>query len=189
MEQSEKLLEENRLWIGNLDPRVTEYHLLKLVQKYGSIEKFDLLFHRTGPLAGQPRGYAFVTYVNLEDARNAREKLNNLLVGQKHITVTWAHASTEESYTKPVEKINIPVLAIAKPETKTNRNVQIQAIEAKLKLMENKKEDLTINDSVAKKTPVITKYQQNIQSNNTALKSQTKVLYRNKPYNKNKTHR
>lgn len=38
------------------------YQLVKILQKYGDIENFELVYHRTGPLAGQSRGYAFVTY-------------------------------------------------------------------------------------------------------------------------------
>lgn len=74
------------------------YHLLKLLQKYGSIEKFDLLFHRTGTLAGQPRGYAFVTYLKKDDAERARIQLNNKLIGVKKVTVTWAHSVSGVSY-------------------------------------------------------------------------------------------
>lgn len=62
------------------------------MQKHGKIEKFDLLFHRTGPQAGQPRGYAFVTYLKSKDAEEAKNALNNLKLGQKNILVTWAHS-------------------------------------------------------------------------------------------------
>lgn len=48
------------------------YQLLKIVQKYGKIEKFDMLFHRSGPLAGYPRGYAFVTYENVSQTHPYR---------------------------------------------------------------------------------------------------------------------
>lgn len=68
------------------------YQLLKLLQKHGTIEKFDLLFHRSGPLIGQPRGYAFVTFSTKEEAITAKENLHNLLVGNKRINVTWAHS-------------------------------------------------------------------------------------------------
>lgn len=68
------------------------------MQKHGAIEKFDLLFHRNGPLAGQPRGYAFVTYVNKEDAVRAKEVLNHVLVGQRSIVVTWAHSINNVCY-------------------------------------------------------------------------------------------
>jgi RNA recognition motif-containing protein len=187
-------IEERRLWIGNLDPRVTEYHLLKLVQKHGAIEKFDLLFHRTGPLAGQPRGYAFVTYRNKEDALRAKEILNNALVGQRSIMVTWAYSVNNDEVEKPRPEINIPALAMSKNEKKTDRESQIQAIEAKLKLMEKKSEDeLKINDTVATKPPVITQFQYNKQGiTNNNLKTKT-ILKRhdkfNKPYNKLKSNR
>lgn len=41
------------------------FQLLKIVQKCGKIEKFDMLFHKSGPQVGQPRGYAFVTYADV----------------------------------------------------------------------------------------------------------------------------
>lgn len=72
------------------------YQLLKLVQKHGTIEKFDLLFHRSGcPQAGQPRGYAFVTYKTASDAEQAKEALHNLKIGAKNIIVRWANTVNE----------------------------------------------------------------------------------------------
>lgn len=68
------------------------YHLLKLVQKYGTIEKFDLLFHRSGPSAGQPRGYAFVTYSSKVDATNAKDALDGMVMGCKKMVVRWANS-------------------------------------------------------------------------------------------------
>lgn len=118
-------IQDKRLWIGNLDPRLSEwvssstlpsehriscckqfkltfrllppnwYNLLKLLQKYGAIEKFDLLFHRSGPLAGFPRGYAFCTYKNTEDAASAMEHMDGQLVGSKQIIVRWAHSMSK----------------------------------------------------------------------------------------------
>lgn len=68
------------------------YHLLKLVQKYGTIEKFDLLFHRSGPSAGQPRGYAFVTYSAKADATKAKDALDGMMLGCKRVVVRWANS-------------------------------------------------------------------------------------------------
>jgi RNA recognition motif-containing protein len=68
------------------------YHLLKLVQKYGTIEKFDLLFHRSGPSAGQPRGYAFVTYSSKADATKAKDTLDGKMIGCKRVVVRWANS-------------------------------------------------------------------------------------------------
>ncbi len=67
------------------------YHLLKTVQKYGPIEKFDILYHRNGPLAGKSRGYGFVTYKCKSDAEKALNALDGALFGSKHICMKWAH--------------------------------------------------------------------------------------------------
>lgn len=93
---------------------------------------------------------------------------------------------------KPKPEINIPALAMSKNEKKTNRELQIQAIEAKLKLMERRSEDeLKINDTVATKPPVITQYQHNKQVTiSSSLKAKNlKKNDKSKPYVKHKNHR
>ncbi|KAG5889928.1 hypothetical protein JTB14_010078 [Gonioctena quinquepunctata] len=224
METARICVEDRRLWIGNLDPRVTDpflkrknnyiafddfnlhihsflyrYQLLKLVQKHGNIEKFDLIFHRSGPQAGLPRGYAFVTYTKKKDAETAKNLLNGSLVGQKKIVVTSAHSVNNEEVEKPKEEIFIPALAMSKESSKTDRVSQIQAIEEKLKLMEKKKEDeLKINESVATKPPVIVQYQFNKSQTTNSSTSASNFKYRqnfrkkdgySKPYSKSKTGR
>lgn len=47
--------------------RINWFQLLKIVQKCGQIEKFDMIFHKSGPQAGQARGYAFVTYHDVSE--------------------------------------------------------------------------------------------------------------------------
>lgn len=41
---------------------LSRYHLLKLLQKFGKVKQFDFLFHKSGALEGQPRGYCFVNF-------------------------------------------------------------------------------------------------------------------------------
>lgn len=57
-----------RLWVGNLDQRVTEFALLNILKPFGSVTQFDLLVHKAGPMKGLPRGYAFVTFETDEQA-------------------------------------------------------------------------------------------------------------------------
>ncbi|XP_054284497.1 probable RNA-binding protein 18 isoform X2 [Macrosteles quadrilineatus] len=113
-------LENRRLWIGNLDASVSEYHLLKTLEKYGRLEKFDMLFHRTGPLAGQPRGYAFVTYSTKEEAEQMKEALDGKKMGNKYIAVRWAHNLNTEEKEKQKVELDIPVLTGGKNEQKSN---------------------------------------------------------------------
>lgn len=59
------------------------FQLLKIVQQCGPIEKFDVLFHKSGPQCGQPRGYAFVTYKDVSTyicfVKGHQHPRNNLL--------------------------------------------------------------------------------------------------------------
>eukprot|EP00066_Takifugu_rubripes_P013986 XP_011603252.1 PREDICTED: probable RNA-binding protein 18 isoform X2 [Takifugu rubripes] len=84
--------EGNRLWIGNIDPRITEFHLVKLLEKFGHVKQFDFLFHKSGPLEGQPRGYCFVNFNTREEAERAIQRLNGKLALSKKLVVRWAHA-------------------------------------------------------------------------------------------------
>ncbi|RYZ85317.1 MAG: hypothetical protein EOP06_16495 [Proteobacteria bacterium] len=48
---------------------LARYTLIQVFSKAGKIAKLDYLFHKTGPLRGKPRGYAFVEYTNKEVGR------------------------------------------------------------------------------------------------------------------------
>jgi hypothetical protein len=48
---------------------LARYTLIQVFSKAGKIAKLDYLFHKTGPLRGKPRGYAFVEYTNKEVSR------------------------------------------------------------------------------------------------------------------------
>ncbi|KAJ0180730.1 hypothetical protein K1T71_004134 [Dendrolimus kikuchii] len=134
---------DKRLWIGNLDTR-----------------KFDMLFHRSGPNVGQPRGFAFVTYKLRQDAIKAMSSLNGQVLGNKRISVKFAKNSSEEQE-KPKPELDIAALAGAKPELKLSKKTAIQSIEAKLKMMENMNagDEFVVNKLAAHETPIITQYQ------------------------------
>lgn len=83
---------------------------------------------------------------------------------------------------------------MSKIEPKKDRQFQIQAIEAKLKLMERKSEDdFEINKTVASETPVLSKYQHNKQGTSTNIVKfrggNKKNEIHKKPYNKLKSKR
>lgn len=75
---------------------------------------------------------------------------------------------------------------MSKEGKKTDKLAQIQAIEAKLKLMEKKNEDeLKINETVASKPPVILQYQYNkTQTSNSNSFKHKYNLKRHDRYNK-----
>ncbi|KAK2174282.1 hypothetical protein NP493_813g01060, partial [Ridgeia piscesae] len=128
-------VDERRLWIGNLDTRITEFSLLKLLQSYGELEKFDFLYHKNGPDKGKPRGYCFVTFNNKKDAEKALKCLDGKSAMGRRLAVKPAHADTKDDVlpkNKPTALSKTPVTA---KDASINR--KIQTIEAKLKQMEH----------------------------------------------------
>jgi len=175
-------VDSKRLWIGNLDPKLTEFHLLKLVQSFGTIQHFDFLFHRTGPHVGQPRGYAFVTYEENTGARKCIQELDSKRILDRYVSVRWAHQASQ-TVQDDEEKIRskIPALGIKPPEKPVSKSKAILAIEAKLRSMEK---DDTPNFSLSRTSlqPIPSTFQ--AQSRYSASGS-----VRNKPYDRNASKR
>jgi RNA recognition motif-containing protein len=63
-----------KLYVGNLDPSVTEEDIRVVFDDYGDIEAVDVIMD---PNTGEPKGFAFVTFVNEEDAAKAERDTNN----------------------------------------------------------------------------------------------------------------
>jgi len=81
---------------------------------------------------------------------------------------------------KPKPAVTIPALALSKEAKKTDKVSQIQAIEAKLKLMEHKADELRINESIATKPPIIQQFQFN--KDKLCVKAQSTFKRHKKPY-------
>lgn len=131
----------NRLWIGNIDPKITEYHLVKLLERFGKVKQFDFLFHKAGPMEGQPRGYCFVNFHTKEEAERAIQCLNGKLALSKKLVVRWAHTQRFEGFRgdkntpaslEPSCSSEDPTM----PTTGLSTSAKIRAIEAKLQMME-----------------------------------------------------
>ncbi|XP_005186230.2 probable RNA-binding protein 18 isoform X1 [Musca domestica] len=154
--------DDRRIWVGNLDPRLSEFHLLKVMQKCGEIEKFDMLFHKGGPLQGQSRGYAFVTFTKSSSAMVALEKLNGHVILNRPIAVRLAKNINYDEFERPKPKIEIPALGTGKREGKITREEAIKAIEQKLKAIESQGDDIDFSQPTAGPViPLIQKYQFN----------------------------
>lgn len=130
-----------KVWLGNLEPSVAESQLLRLVEPFGRVDKFDFVYAvhpDTG--ARTPRGFAFVTYELPESAARAVRKLDGVkLVGRR------LHA-------KPANSLNpsADVAAARKrrllggggddgsraPSKEMSKSAKIAAMEAKLRAME-----------------------------------------------------
>jgi RNA recognition motif-containing protein len=87
----------HKLWIGNLDKRLTEYHLMQICKPYGSVKHLVYLFHTQGAQTGQPKGYCFVEYSSRQEADNARRSLNGKIALGRQLKVNWAQPASAVS--------------------------------------------------------------------------------------------
>jgi len=127
------------LWVGNLDKRLSEYNLLKILQRFGEIKNFQLHFHKSGVREGEPC-YCFVEFKTFEEAEDALRGLNGKMALSKPLSVNWArfkqmaHAGKREQGHKnksTMQSVGSSGNSLNSCESK------IRAIESKLKLMES----------------------------------------------------
>ncbi|WJX66345.1 hypothetical protein P8452_50910 [Trifolium repens] len=146
---------DNRLYIGNLDLRITEAALLRMFNPYGKIVSEDFLWHTRGPKRGEPRGFAFIQYSTKEEAILAKEKMHGKLACGRPLVVRLASEryalETPASSTKAVgegHKLHLT----GGGSGQTSRGAKIAAIKNKLKSLEednsrNKKQKQSDNVS------------------------------------------
>ncbi|KAI5056391.1 hypothetical protein GOP47_0028209 [Adiantum capillus-veneris] len=65
-----------RLYVGNLHYNITDIQLRQVFEPFGTVEFVQL---PTEPETGQSKGYAFIQFARLEDARSAQTSLNGNL--------------------------------------------------------------------------------------------------------------
>uniref|UniRef100_A0A668ABC1 RNA binding motif protein 18 n=1 Tax=Myripristis murdjan TaxID=586833 RepID=A0A668ABC1_9TELE len=133
--------EGSRVWMGNIDPKITKYHLVKLLEKFGKVKQFDFVFHKSGPLEGGTSG----RYC-LQEAEKAIHCLNGELSLSKKLVVHWAHAQKFEGFrgdktTPPSLEPSCSGAAEEGPVPIGHLSAKIRAIEAKLQMMEENPDD------------------------------------------------
>ncbi|KAJ7337043.1 Putative RNA-binding protein 18 [Desmophyllum pertusum] len=135
-EKVENVNNKLTLWVGNLDKRLSEFNLLKILQQYGEIKNFDLHFHRSGAREGEPT-YCFVEFKTCEEAENALHGLNGKLALSRPLVVNWARKQAGYVRNKEQgEKSTMPSSGSSQSSL-NSCDSKIRAIETKLKLMES----------------------------------------------------
>ena len=73
-----------KIWIGNIDSKLSEYQLLKLIESAvsdsGQIDSFDFLYTMCAKGSRVPRGYAFVTVSTRAAAGLVIKQLNKMVI-------------------------------------------------------------------------------------------------------------
>ncbi|WKA07284.1 hypothetical protein VitviT2T_025130 [Vitis vinifera] len=130
---------ECRLFIGNLDKRVSEVALIKMFSPFGKIVGEDFMWHTRGPKRGEPRGFAFVEFSTKEATELAKEKMHGKLICGRPLTVRLANEKslmeTAEAAPQRVGTSNKSSLT-GRSSGQMSRSAKIAAIKNKLKEME-----------------------------------------------------
>lgn len=74
-----------RVYVGSLNVNLTEDMLRSVFEPFGTILRLELMRDRT---TGISRGYAFITYANIDDGQLAVQSLDGLELGGKAIKVS-----------------------------------------------------------------------------------------------------
>ena len=133
------------IWIGNLDPRVTEYQLLKVVEPFGRVVRFDFMYSNNERGDRLPRGYAFVTFEDYVTASEVIVKLNGVKLMNRDLRVQPSSATTlpsKSSSSSGSVSSNLPLSISVNLNEKsgdkktskmtTSKMTKIRAMEAKL---------------------------------------------------------
>ena len=83
-----------KLFVGNLDFKVTENDLQDAFAAHGTVVEANLVTDRT---TGRPRGFAFVTMSSPEEAQKAIDALNGKELGGRALSVNVARPREERS--------------------------------------------------------------------------------------------
>ena len=76
-----------KIYVGNLDFAITEESIREQFEKFGAVERVDLVKDRD---TGQPRGFGFVEMTDGGEADRAISGLNGVILGSRAINVNEA---------------------------------------------------------------------------------------------------
>lgn len=83
---------KNRLYVGNLDPKVSKKQLIELFSQVGKVKKVHVV---TDKETGVSKGFGFVELNNHKEAKKAIERLNGKELEGKPINVNEAGSRDE----------------------------------------------------------------------------------------------
>lgn len=88
--------ESSRLYIGNLHESASEGDIIKLFNPYGAIIDVTYMWHKSGPLCGKPKGFAFVQFSTVTEAKSAMKYLSNKMLKGRKIIINFADYNSSE---------------------------------------------------------------------------------------------
>jgi RNA-binding protein 39 len=82
-----KMIESQKVYVGGLDPSVTEEHIFALFSQFGQLERVSM---QMDPATKTSRGYAFLAYRDPKEANLAIQTMTNQVLAGRPIKTGWA---------------------------------------------------------------------------------------------------
>ena len=146
-------IQNRKVWIGNFDLKSTEFQILKLLEPFGKIYKFDFVYSVNARGERVPKGFAFVTYDSASEAQKAIRNLNGIKFNGRTLLVKEAHSNKSNldplmSRKRTLEECRKDFKSEADIEAKA---AKIRALEAKLKTMQDSDSSESFKLAIPKK--------------------------------------
>ena len=90
-DESGKQVESQKVYVGGLDPSVSEEHLFAIFSQLGQLEKVSM---QMDPSTNTSRGYAFLSYRDPQDANLAIQSMSGQVLAGRAIKTGWANQAS-----------------------------------------------------------------------------------------------
>ena len=113
MNSDGKLIEAQKVYVGSLDPSVSEEHLFALYSQFGQLEKVSMQME---PATRVTRGYAFLSFRDPKEANLAIQTMSNQVLAGRPMKTGWANQSSSVPGVDIVTSDEFPVDASARAQ-------------------------------------------------------------------------
>jgi RNA-binding protein 39 len=91
LDASGKQIESQKVYVGGLDPSVTDEHLFAIFSQFGQLEKVSM---QMDPVTNASRGYAFLSFHDPKDAHLAIQTMANQVLAGRPLKTGWANQAS-----------------------------------------------------------------------------------------------
>jgi len=93
-DENGRLIESQKVYVGGLDPSVSEEHLFALFSQFGSLQKVQLQYHPNTQIS---RGYAFLAFRDPKVSHLAIQTMAGKYVAGRPLKTGWANQNQQSS--------------------------------------------------------------------------------------------
>lgn len=108
-----KVVESQKVYVGNLGPEVTEEHVFALFSQFGALDKVSM---QTDPVTRTSRGYGFLSFRDPKDAFLAIQVMSGQILAGRQMKTGWASQVSAIQGVEVVESQELPGGATARTE-------------------------------------------------------------------------